>query len=103
MCSGSRDRGSEGPPLSGVIAVLTEITPLSGGPWSRGHGSPLHIRHHGQCGGAAAQRKRLAPAPVRTIAAPGAGKGAITPDGQDVVAAAGSGAVVINVNEAIGG
>jgi DNA-binding beta-propeller fold protein YncE len=43
----------------------------------------------------------LAPTPVSTIAAAGAGKGeAITPNGQFLVAAASSGAVVINVAEA---
>ncbi len=43
----------------------------------------------------------LAPALVRRIAAPGADKGAaLTSDGKFLVAAAGSGAVVVNVNQA---
>ena len=46
----------------------------------------------------------LAPSLVRTIAAPGANKDVeLTPDGRYVVAAAGSGAVVINVQAAISG
>ena len=86
-------------------SVRTAITPLSGGPF----GAAVTAHHYTfvTTGNAVALLRNgsgLAPALVRTIAAPGAGKGlAITPDGQHVVAAAGSGAVVINVNEAIAG
>ncbi len=89
-----------------LSTVTTAVTPIDGGPFGAAAtadgqytfvtiGNAIDLLHNGS---------GLAPTLLRTIAAPRANKGAeLTHDGKFLVAAAGSGAVVVNVAEAIQG
>jgi serine/threonine-protein kinase len=86
-----------------LTGISTATTPLSGDPFGAVvTGSGYAFVTTGNAVAVLRTRTGLAPALVRTIPAPGANKGiTLTPDGEFALAAAGSGAVVINVAAAI--